>query len=117
VSKIKKENSMDELYICPSCGMQYTLDDLEDNDDGICPSCGCPLESSCGFESYSYVKPLVQGNNGELNTMLDNLKNYPMDEIWHEIELLKNWKERVKGRTLFFKALKILGKEFELWDN
>ena len=108
---------MDELYICPSCGIQYTLDDLEDNDDGICEFCGCPLESACGFAPHSYVKPLGQANNGELNIMLHNLKNYPMDDVWHEIELVKNWQERVKRRPYFFKALKILGKKFELWDN
>jgi hypothetical protein len=107
---------MDELYVCPSCGIQYTLDDLEDNDDGVCIYCGCPLESSCGFEDYSYIKSLGQDNN-ELNIMLYNLKTYLMDNVWHEIESLKNWKERVKRRGYFFRALKILGKKFELWDN
>jgi len=107
---------MDELYVCPFCGTQYTLDNLEDNYDGICIYCGCPLESACGFESYSHVKSLGQNNNGELNIMLRNLRSYPMDNVWHEIELLKNCKERIKGRLLFFEALKILGKKFELWE-
>ena len=108
---------MDELYICPSCGGQYTLEDLEDNDDGICPSCGCPLESACGFESYSHLKSLGQADNGELDIMLYNLRSYPMDNIWHEIELLKNWKERLKERAVFFEALKRLNKKFELRED
>jgi hypothetical protein len=108
---------MDELYICPSCGMQYTLDDLEDNDDGICIYCGCPLESSCGFEFYSNLVSLGQDNKDELNIMLYKLRNYFMDDVWYNIELLKNVKDRIRERRLFFEALKILDKKFELRED
>jgi uncharacterized paraquat-inducible protein A len=104
---------MDELYICPHCGIQYALNDLEDNDDGTCIYCGCPLESSCG-DSYSYLQSLGQE---ELNIMIQALKQYPMDELWHNIETEKDWKKRIKERKLFFEALKILNKKFELREE
>jgi hypothetical protein len=54
--------------------------------------------------------------NMELNLMADNLRVYPIDDVWHSVELLKNVKDRVRERKLFFEALKLLGKKFELWE-
>jgi hypothetical protein len=42
------------------------------------------------------------------------LRVYPTDDVWHSIELLKKVKDRAGERKLFFEALKILGKKFDL---
>jgi predicted amidophosphoribosyltransferase len=108
---------MDEIYICPSCGIQYTLDDLEDNDDGTCPECGCPLESSCN-DAYSNMKSLQpEEYDKELSRMIQDLKVRNAEDVWHNIEVLTNAKTRAKRREQFFKALKILNKKFELWEK
>lgn len=105
-------------YICPNCGTLYTLEDLEDNEDGTCMWCACPLES-LHCETFYNKKTLGKeqpSTNRELNNMIYNLRVYPMDDVWHSIELLKKVKDRVWERKLFFEALKILGKKFELWE-
>jgi len=107
---------MDEIYICLSCGIQYTLDDLEDNDDGTCPECGCPLESSCNDAYLPHVLRQEECDK-ELNCMIHDLKVYTEKDIWRDIEVLTNAKLRLKKRGQFFKALKILNKKFELWEQ
>ena len=112
---------MDGDYICPNCQMLYTLEGLEENEDGVCIWCGCPLESLHG-ETFFNMKTLGQEQatyaspNSELNNMIYNLKVYSIDAVWHSIELLKMVKDRVRERALFFEALKILGKSFEFWE-
>jgi len=106
-------------YICPQCGTLYTLDDLEDNDDGTCMWCACPLQSLHGETFYNMKtlgkeSPEVASKSRELNAMIYNLRVYPMDDVWHSIELLKKVGDRAGERKLFFEALKILGKKFDL---
>jgi hypothetical protein len=48
--------------------------------------------------------------------MINELRNYPMESLWHNIEKSKDPKARLKFRGYFFKALKALGKQFELWE-
>jgi hypothetical protein len=113
---------MDGDYICPNCQTLYTLEGLKDNEDGICLWCGCPLESLHG-ETFFNMQTLGQEPNNypfknrELNLMVTNLRVYPIDDVWHSVELLKNVKDRIKERKLFFEALIINGQKFELWED
>ena len=106
-------------YICPQCGTLYTLEDLEDNEDGTCMWCACPLQSLHGETFYNMKtlgkeQPVYASTNRELNAMIYNLRVYPTDDVWHSIELLKKVGDRAGERKLFFEALKILGKKFDL---
>ena len=94
---------MNKEYICIGCGALYTIEDLEDNFDGTCYYCDCPLV------------PLNE-ESAEVNKMIDELRHYPMESLWHSIEKSKDPKARLKFRGYFFKALKVLGKTFELQD-
>ena len=109
-------------YICPHCNAIYREKDLANNDDGICIYCGTPLQAlevdpyfpACDCDTH---KPKYFSTNPKLNNMLKNLQMYPMNEVWHSIELLKKVKDRIEERKLFFEALKKLNKKFELWEE
>jgi len=105
---------MNKEYICIGCGALYTIEDLEDNYDGTCYYCDCPLvplDKSSFSSLYS-----INEESAEVNKMIDELRHYPMESLWHSIEKSKDPKARLKFRGYFFKALKVLGKTFELRD-
>jgi len=101
------------VWICPNCNSMFHEEQLEDNEDGLCEFCETPLQP-LHAETYT---PINKEENQPLNNMIYNLKVYPIQEIWHSIELLKDWKNRIEERKLFFRALKLLNKKFELWNE
>jgi hypothetical protein len=59
-------------------------------------------------------QPEFASKSRELSAMIYNLRVYHMEDVWHSIELLKKVRDRARERKLFFEALKILGKKFDL---
>ena len=106
---------MDTEYICTGCGMLYTIEDLEDNYDGTCFYCDCPLVPLNKGSFFNLH--VVDDESMEVNKMVYELQNYHMSTLWHGIEKLKDPKVRLKYRRYFFNALKMLGKPFELSDQ
>jgi len=107
---------MNKEYICTGCGALYTIEDLEDNYDGTCFYCDCPLVLLEKGKTFSYLHPLNE-ENIEVNKIINELQHCSIDSIWHNIEKLKDQKTRLKFRGYFFKALKASGKSFELWED
>lgn len=106
---------MSKEYICTGCGALYTIEDLEDDENGLCYYCDCPLVSldRGGFSN----RQTIDEENVEVNKLIDNLKQYPMNVIWEDLEQTKDFKTRLKFRGYFFKALKILNKTFKLLED
>jgi len=107
---------MNEKYICPQCHTEYTIKYLDDNFDGVCDDCLCPLKKVEG-DTFKYSSIIADNKyQKDLQIMIQGVKIWGVDKIFHNIEKVKDVRNRVKERGLFFKALEILHQKFELWE-
>jgi DNA-directed RNA polymerase subunit RPC12/RpoP len=95
-------------YICTSCHAIFLESELQDNDEGICDYCEHPLVK---MESHTFKE---RSDKQELELMIFAVTKYNLQEVYDNIEEIDNWMERVKYRQLFWQALKITNKKFEL---
>jgi hypothetical protein len=93
-----------DKWICKSCHAIFCEDDLFDDEDGLCEYCQSPL-----------IK--MGEENKELDLMIYSITHYNIDEIWENIESIDNWIERTRYRALFYEALKITKKTFDLKEG
>jgi len=108
---------MNQKYVCFNCHTEFFIDDLVDNFDGICDECGCPLKKVEG-DTFKYSSIIADNKyQKDLQIMIHGVKTWGVDKIWHNIEKVKDVRNRVKERGLFFKALEILHQKFELWED
>jgi PHP family Zn ribbon phosphoesterase len=108
---------MQEKWRCINCKTEYTIEDLEDNFDGICDDCGGFLEKVGEHTNFKYTHAIQKNKYQEsLQIMIQGIKMGGQDKIWHNVELVKDVNNRIKERSLFFKSLEILNQKFELWE-